>query len=480
MSDHAYTRENSSLQGKKISSAAVVSFLVAMFFCCVILAVIISYQAHLRRLMMEQLIMEKCAKATEIIHKLLYKTEALAALVIQSNGKVNDFERVASALVDDPAIFNVLIAPAGVVTHVYPLRGNEGLPGFDFFKKGPGNEEAVRAKKTGKLVFGGPFPLAQGGGQQALVGRLPVYIPGPEGEKTFWGLVSVTLKYPQALDGVGLRLMEKHGYAFELWRINPDTGRRQIIAHSGYEYNKNALFIEKSMTILNSTWHFRISPVRMWYQYPSTWLLLLVGVFISGLVAFVAQDNYKLKQLRSRLEKMARHDALTGIFNRGHFMDMVPNQLRQAARNMQDCFIIMFDVDHFKKTNDTYGHAAGDVVLKNIAASVKAEIRPYDVFARYGGEEFIIFVTNVDRKSAENLATRIRRRICEHPVMFNGTAIYSSASFGLARASAQTDIDKTIGQADEALYTAKQKGRNRSVFYDAEFSAGRAPAAVSV
>lgn len=454
------------MSGRRISLSAAMSFWATIALCCVVLAVIISSKAHLDRLLMEQLIMEKSAKLTEIISKLLYKTEALSALVIQSDGKVNNFERVAATLLDDPAISNVLIAPAGVVTHVYPIRGNEGVLGFDFFKKGAGNKEAAIAKETGQLVFGGPFFLVQGG--QALVGRLPVYMTNPKGEKVFWGLVSVTLKYPQALDGAGLALLEKQGYAYEIWRINPDSGERQIIASSDYEYNKSALFIEKRMEILNATWFFRISPVKIWYQYPETWVMLFVGFFISCLVAFVMQNNHELKLLQGQLERIAQSDPLTGIANRRHFMDTAPVYMQQAARNKQRCFIIMFDVDHFKQVNDTYGHAAGDEILKVIAARVKRTIRPYDLFARYGGEEFIIFVTDVDKKAAENLTERIRMSICESPFICNGTAMQMSASFGLAQASPTASLDEIIRQADNALYEAKKGGRNKSVCYATE------------
>jgi len=124
----------------------------------------------------------------------------LSALVIQNDGEIENFKQVAAIIIDDPAILNVLIAPSGVVSDVYPLQGNEAVIGLDFFGEGAGNKEAVMAKETGQLVFGGPFDLVQGG--QALVGRLPVWIDMPDGNNAFWGLVSVTLKFPQILDGI--------------------------------------------------------------------------------------------------------------------------------------------------------------------------------------------------------------------------------------------------------------------------------------
>lgn len=448
---------------QQVSLVAVAAFFASLCLCGLILVAMTTNKADLDRLTMEQLIIEKSLKLTEIVHKLLYKTEALAALVIENNGEVNNFERVAATLLDDPAIANVLVAPAGVVSHVYPLRGNEGVLGFDFFRESAGNREALVAKETKQLVFGGPFDLVQGG--QALVGRLPVFMNAPDGGKTFWGLVSVTLKYPRVLDGLGLAVLEKQGYAFELWRVSPDTGERQVIAASDYGYNKNARFIEKEVKILNATWFFRLAPVKHWYQYAETWTLVFFGLFASGLLGFVVQNNSELKRMQGRLEDMARSDALTGIANRRHFMEEAPVRLQHAARNKQNCFIIMFDVDRFKRINDTYGHAAGDMALSAITARVKNVIRPYDLFARYGGEEFILLATELDREEAESLSTRIRLSICETPFVFDGVSLEISASFGLAQVLPTAGLDAGIRQADVALYEAKRQGGNRSVPY---------------
>lgn len=98
------------------------------------------------------------------------RQEILSALVIQSDGEVKDFESVAATIVDDPAIRNVILAPAGIVSHVYPLKGNERVLGLNYFLEGEGNREAVMAKKFGQLVLGGLFNLVQGGQAPGLFG----------------------------------------------------------------------------------------------------------------------------------------------------------------------------------------------------------------------------------------------------------------------------------------------------------------------
>ncbi len=284
-----------------VSLRVVATFLASILFCSLLICISIRNKADNEKMTMERLIMEKSVKVSEVISKLLYKTQALSALVIQNDGRIQDFERVAATIVDDPAILNILVAPAGVVSDVYPLQGNEAVMGFNMLGPGAGNREAIRAKETGELVFGGPFTLVQGG--QALVGRLPVWLNVAGGGKRFWGLVSVTLKYPQALAGAALETLEKQGFAYEIWRVNPDDGKRQVVASSPNADTSKVRFIEKHIPLLNADWYFRIAPVREWYEYSENWILIVSGLAISLLIAFITRNNEELKRVKEELEK---------------------------------------------------------------------------------------------------------------------------------------------------------------------------------
>ncbi|MDO5114728.1 MAG: CHASE domain-containing protein [Synergistaceae bacterium] len=189
------------------------SFLVVM----TVGALFVNNKQNMERAQMEQLVTVRGAKVNDVICKLLYKTRVLSALVVRNDGRVVDFDRAASTIVDDPSIRNVLLAPGGVVKYVYPLEGNEKVLGLDFFSEGSGNIEAARAKETGTLVLGGPFDLVQGG--QAIVGRLPIYVGDEKNDENFWGIASVTLNYPEALNGAELDELRTRGLAFEIWRI---------------------------------------------------------------------------------------------------------------------------------------------------------------------------------------------------------------------------------------------------------------------
>jgi diguanylate cyclase (GGDEF)-like protein len=444
---------------KRLSFNAIVSFLLMITLCSLTIAVLIIDKGQIERLTMERRIAEKSVKITAVIPRLLYKTQVIAAIIIQNNGELTGFERIAATVVDDPAIQNILVAPSGVVTHIYPLEGNEAVLGVNFLAGSPGHSEAVTAKETGKLILGGPYPLRQGG--HGLVGRLPVYLDGSGGEKNFWGLVSITLRYPLALEAVGLDVLEQQGFIYEIWRINPDNNEKQVIADNLDSQSSYKRYIEKHVNVLNADWYFRIGIPKEWYEYVENWAMIIIGLLISSLIALIVQNNHDLRTMRGELETVANYDALTGISNRRYFMDFAPLLLAKAKRALDGCYVIMFDIDFFKKVNDNYGHAAGDQVLKAVAQRIKSAMRPYDLFARYGGEEFIVLLADLDENHVLGIAEKYRQIVSDTPVDFDGKQLTVTASFGVASALAADDLEAAIRQADEALYKAKEGGRNR-------------------
>lgn len=447
---------------EKLSMKSIAAFFISFTVCAAMIFITMLNRVNVEKLTMEQLIAEKSIKITDVITKLIYKTQTLATLIIQYDGHVENFDKVANIIVDDPAILNVLIAPKGVVTKVYPFAGNEAVIGLDFFAEGLGNKEAILAKEKGELVFGGPFELVQGG--EALVGRLPVYLDSPEGGKYFWGLVSIGLKYPQSLDRAELDSLKTQGLAFEIWRINPDNGEKQIIASSGYGYDTKR-YVEKHIPIANASWYFRILPVKAWYMYPELWLMIAVGMFASIIVAFIVQNNHVLGYLRVQLEEMANTDPLVGIYNRRFFMEAANTSVERFSKTGADSYVVIFDLDHFKAVNDEYGHMAGDLALVEITRKVKSMLRTYDLFARYGGEEFIILISDIEEKDIRSLVERIRQGVNDTVIPYDGKKINLSASFGVTRLSGKARFEDALRLADDALYQAKAEGRNRVVFY---------------
>jgi diguanylate cyclase (GGDEF)-like protein/PAS domain S-box-containing protein len=179
--------------------------------------------------------------------------------------------------------------------------------------------------------------------------------------------------------------------------------------------------------------------------------------------AFILRDITEYKLLTQKLHELAVTDDLTGISNRRHFFDNASRELFRSKRASRPLSIIMFDIDHFKSVNDTYGHAVGDNVLKKIAARISSNLRSLDIYARYGGEEFIICLPETALEDAKNVAERIRG-IVEETIMqdTNNNDFKVTVSLGVASLSHDSDaLEQIIEQADKALYKAKQGGRNR-------------------
>lgn len=173
--------------------------------------------------------------------------------------------------------------------------------------------------------------------------------------------------------------------------------------------------------------------------------------------------NQKLLLAQRDLQLQATHDALTEIYNHGAITEHLEAQLARAKRQNQSLIIIMVDVDHFKQVNDTYGHLAGDAVLKTIAARMKDCLREYDYIGRYGGEEFLVVLGDADYETAVKTAERLNLAVGSETVAFGDKLIAATISAGVAVAEncTELDSDKIISAADTELYKAKSNGRNR-------------------
>ncbi len=166
---------------------------------------------------------------------------------------------------------------------------------------------------------------------------------------------------------------------------------------------------------------------------------------------------------RDELRFQATHDTLTGIFNRGVVLEAAHRERARQVRNGGAFAVILVDLDHFKQINDTYGHLSGDTVLKEAAQRMVHCVRSYDTVGRYGGEEFLILVPSADESGALGLAERIREALRSSPVMTIAGSVSMTASFGVAVSTerAPLEAETILLHADDALYRAKERGRDR-------------------
>lgn len=185
----------------------------------------------------------------------------------------------------------------------------------------------------------------------------------------------------------------------------------------------------------------------------------VVNIILSGLISLIIGVlAYVLFRDMERFKFLAETDRLTGLFNKGKFNEVLKKEVERAKRYKRPLSLIIFDIDHFKRINDTYGHKVGDEVLKELAKIIKSVIRKADFVARWGGEEFVILAPETDLDGALNLAEKLRQTVEKHqfPTVKNVTI-----SLGVAQYIDGETPEEFIIRADMALYKAKENGRNR-------------------
>jgi diguanylate cyclase (GGDEF)-like protein len=190
-----------------------------------------------------------------------------------------------------------------------------------------------------------------------------------------------------------------------------------------------------------------------------------VEVMLHALSQQVATSLMNAK-LNEAMERMATTDALTGLYNRRFFNQVFAERLGLAERYGRKLSVLLCDIDHFKSVNDTYGHPAGDAVLKVISRLLAQEARKADVVGRLGGEEFAVLMSETDAAGAKLTAERMRERIARELILTEHGKLKVTLSLGIATFPDDAgSADLLISRADEALYRAKHGGRNRSVAY---------------
>jgi diguanylate cyclase (GGDEF)-like protein len=182
---------------------------------------------------------------------------------------------------------------------------------------------------------------------------------------------------------------------------------------------------------------------------------------LNTMLSSIQKTKSELMQAQESLRFHAEHDALTGVLNRRAIRDVLRKELARCRREKNTLGVILGDVDHFKKINDRYGHAAGDAVLVGVVQRMQSVLRSYDALGRYGGEEFLIIAPNCDLAMAQRLAERVRSIIADEAMDLGHASANVTLSMGVTLGTAESDPEFLVAQADTAMYNAKRNGRNR-------------------
>jgi len=188
--------------------------------------------------------------------------------------------------------------------------------------------------------------------------------------------------------------------------------------------------------------------------------ITVIGGFISGLRGKLRQRNRELGAAMEQIRELVNVDSLTGVYNRRRLFEVIHEESSRYSRSPGSFSICLLDIDHFKQVNDTYGHQAGDIILKAVAQGVAGDLRTIDCFGRYGGEEFLIVLPQTPLDGARIKAERVLARVASLKFPLIGDGFQITVSIGVAEYHNDETTDDTLQRADKALYEAKDAGRN--------------------
>lgn len=379
----------------------------------------------------------------------------------------------------DPRIRNVGLAPDGQIRFLYPLEGNEKALGLRYEDHPDQWPSVRRAIETRHSVLAGPVKLLQGG--VAVINRTPIF----RDDRSYWGIISTVVDLDRLLEDVGILsdtgerirywlygdnagsatdtlIVGKRGEspddrAIRMW-IDVPGGRWELIAAPNEGWRSNAAEIQVFRVLL-----FALSALLAVFTYA----LLASRARARALAAQMGALNRELRATNEELHGLSRRDVLTRVHNRRAFQEAFEAAWRSCSRNRLPIAILLVDVDRFKSINDSYGHAAGDATLIEVAAAIQAQVRRGDdMVARYGGEEFVVMAVGLPAPGVAALAERIREAVGECRVQLPGETTSNhriTVSVGTAGCTPGPEdrAADLIEQADKALYRAKTEGRDR-------------------
>ena len=414
-----------------------------------------------------ELVLESIASKIEYsINSRLLNLRTLEVLTQHDDGMLCDFEEHAARIFEaDPCVRCIQLAPNGVITHIYPLEGNESAFG-NLFVNSLRKEKARHARDSGEMTMGGPYELHQGG--VGMVARRPIYMKTDAGQSFFWGFAIEVLDLPTLLDAAGLGTLADGGYSYHLWHYAPQTGEPTVFA-GDEELPDSPLTTE--IAVPGSTWYLSLVPSDGWFSSQLRLSALSVFFAFNLLTLLLAFLYVKLAGSRDRLRLAADTDPLTGLGNSRSFYNLV-NSLKNEGIPF---FIYYLDLNKFKEVNDTYGHDVGNELLSSFAQRIRTTTTTTTTTTlfRIGGDEFTIIKHGTDRTDAE----KYRQELSDAtnlPFSLNGLVLPIASSIGCASYPADSDdVEKVIRLAESHMYEEKARAtqqvtlNSRKAFHNA-------------
>jgi|GEM_PF-2160262 len=446
---------------KNIFRYNVVSLIIALLLILMIESLFFQYSATLEEELQNESVEYAQAKVSliqEDILQRIYVVESMYAVLVNNNYDPSSFDEWSPIVFESvEGISSIQLAPEGVVKYVYPLEGNEGAIGHDLLLDKNRDDGARVAIESDNLIFIGPITLIQNG-KEAIIIRKPIFTTNDKMD-SFWGFSTVVLLIEDMrFDS----FFDEDIFDYLILGFDPDNDERPYIYGNtdvATEYDSKV-----DISLTDGLWQLFIKRKSEKNIVTARVMALFLDVFAVLLVFRLRRKRYNqektIYRLLSELRNTTQIDSLTQIYNRSYFEKIMVNELERHKRYSTKDSLIMFDVDYFKKVNDKYGHQKGDEVLVLISAFIMDTKRATDVFARWGGEEFVIFLPHTDGETAFSVAEKFREAI-ENGAFLLDEGI--TASFGVCEISDESYTD-LFRKVDNAVYLAKERGRNQTVF----------------
>ncbi len=279
----------------RVRVVTVLTFLVASLLGGLVVVAVENYRLQGRQKQAGDSTAHLAATIQDRLNRSLSVTYALAALIRQGNGRIDQFDPLGTEMLSlYDGISSLQLAPGGIIRQIVPLRGNEKAIGLNLLDDTVQGNEAV---KTRRLALTGPFELVQGG--QAVVGRLPVFLHRPDNSEYFWGMVAVVIRIPDFLDAVRLQRIVEDGFHYELSRIRPDTEKRDIFARSSAIPLTAA--VRRNIEVPNGSWTLSLEPRTGWRSTPAIAAECFMALLFSTLLTIMLRTLYERPLLLRRM-----------------------------------------------------------------------------------------------------------------------------------------------------------------------------------
>lgn len=363
-----------------------------------------------------------------------------------------DFSIVASNLMEAaPHIRNIGLAKDNVISHIFPLEGNESALGLRYVDVPSQKDAVLRAIETGKTVIAGPVDLVQGG--KAFISRIPIFTG--MARKQYWGIASVVLNSESLYKSSGLK-SDSVSISFAL-RGKDALGENGDVffGDASLFENNNSILLPINLPV--GRWILAALPEDGWNQVSGLSVTFRVigslAALLIGLLVFTLFNSFK------RIQYLALHDPLTGLSNRRLFDEHLKQCIVAAQRRKNKFSILYIDLDKFKPVNDEFGHKQGDKVLVAVSERIRACLRASDIIARMGGDEFIVILKDTPTpETASEVAEKIRRRISLPIGIAEENTVSVGASIGISTYPDNGEsADELVKHADSAMYIAKSR-----------------------